>query len=165
MHNILLSYLTSSKQASKNVLRYHQSSMLECFIRSILTVLINIWTPERNATNKLELGLNTIEKLKTLVSGLAMPRSKKIGATWAKTLLKPFSFPTLKLFKLGNVLLALCSDQNEQIRNPQSKIKAMKWLSILSFKKDSNIGASPPGIQHVIGIYFSFTFRKYNDLE
>ena len=38
-----------------------------------------------------------------------MPRSKKMGATWAKTRRKPFNLATLKLIRSGKVLLALLS--------------------------------------------------------
>lgn len=45
----------------------------------------------------------------TRVSRLAMPRSKKIGATCAKTRRNPRRTPILKFQRLGNVLLALFS--------------------------------------------------------
>lgn len=66
-----------------------------------------------NADNMIVLGLAQNSRqlqIKTLVSGLAMPRSKKIGATWAKTRRNPSNLATLKSTRSGNVLLALRSD-------------------------------------------------------
>lgn len=48
-------------------------------------------------------------QIKTFVSGLAMPRSKKIGAACANTRRNPSNLATLKSTRSGNVLLALRS--------------------------------------------------------
>lgn len=63
----------------------------------------------RNTTNK-----TVARNRKTLVSGLAMPRSKNTGATFAKTRLKPCNLATLKLTSSGKVLRALLSASTDR---------------------------------------------------
>ena len=56
----------------------------------------------------------------TLVASMAMPRSKKKGAAWAKTRRNPRSAATRKPSSSGNVLLALRSATNQEARKRQA---------------------------------------------
>lgn len=65
-----------------------------------------------------------------------MPCSKKIGATWAKTLRKPLNFVILKFIKYGNVLLALLSVQTYKNTSPKiifsQHLIRITWILLLA---------------------------------
>lgn len=67
----------------------------------------------------------------TLVSSLAIPRSKKIGAAWQKTRRKSFNLATLKFCSSGKVLFALLSTQQYT-----QKIKEIPPFSIKKEKRE-----------------------------